>query len=68
MAQTNAPQEQGLSEETAARLTTLVPLAFGRGWLDKRGAQLAPHNVVYCKGLPGGHPEALDGCEAPERP
>lgn len=47
----DALRAQGLSDEVAARATTLVPLAFGRQWLEERGARLPTDYVVHRPGL-----------------
>lgn len=42
----------GVEAELADRLTTVVPIAFGRSFLERGGAKLEPYYVVYRRGVP----------------
>jgi hypothetical protein len=42
----------GVAAELADRLTTVVPIAFGRSFLERCGAKLEPYYVVYRRGVP----------------
>lgn len=42
----------GVEAELADRLTTVVPIAFGRSFLERRGAKLEPYYVVHRRGVP----------------